>query len=161
MILQLYGLNRGLSFSLPTVVIPLFFTVYTILSFANTLVFQSIVREVLDDIGGGSGGGSSGLLGPTGDFILVCLGLFMIVGGVWMLGEPVSPSKNHPDIGSRGERQPLLGPDTAISDGGVETDAFAIQEDSSTSAAAAAVISTSSLPGGRKRRSFPDNDDAI
>lgn len=152
-VLQLYGLNRGLSFSLPTVVIPLFFTVYTILSFTNTLVFQSIVRAVLDEMGGGNKNGSSGLLGPTGDFILVCLGLVMIVGGVWMLGEPAP--KNHED-GSHGERQPLLGPDSepfSLEGGedGVETDAaFASQQDQSSSA-------PPFLNSGRKRRSFPNN----
>ncbi|KAJ3019179.1 hypothetical protein HKX48_002313 [Thoreauomyces humboldtii] len=38
--LQLYSLNRGMHHTLPTVVVPVFYTFYTVLSLANTLVFM-------------------------------------------------------------------------------------------------------------------------
>ena len=64
--IQLYSLNCALKYSLPTIVVPMFYTSYTVLEFLNSIV-----------IGGVLGGQF---------FWLVVFGLVMIVFGVWLLG---------------------------------------------------------------------------
>lgn len=68
---QLYSLNKALEFSLPVLVLPLFFTVYTTVSLADSVVF-------FDPFSG------SGAIGG-GDIAMLVLGLLSIIGGVWVL----------------------------------------------------------------------------
>jgi hypothetical protein len=66
-IIQLYSLNTGLGYALPTLVIPLFFTFYTVGAFVNGMFME----------GGGSG------LGRVGCGV----GLGLLILGVIFLGE--------------------------------------------------------------------------
>ncbi|KAJ3385940.1 hypothetical protein HDU92_002794 [Lobulomyces angularis] len=78
-ILQLYSLNQGLNFSLPTFVVPLFYTFYTIFSFSNSLIVNS------------SGEKKNGEE-LSGEFGLILCGLVLIVMGVWLLGSKAEAS---------------------------------------------------------------------
>ncbi|RKO88784.1 hypothetical protein BDK51DRAFT_24610, partial [Blyttiomyces helicus] len=66
--LQLYSLNRGLHYALPVLVVPLFYTLYTVLSLANSIIY-------LDQSD----------LYSLPDLICIAIGVGVIVGGVWML----------------------------------------------------------------------------
>ncbi|KAI9013259.1 hypothetical protein BC832DRAFT_606649, partial [Gaertneriomyces semiglobifer] len=66
--LQLYSLNRGMHYSPPTIVIPVFYTFFTVFSLCNTLVYF----DQLDDYAG-----------P--DLACVGMGILAIIGGVSLL----------------------------------------------------------------------------
>ncbi|TPX31759.1 hypothetical protein SeMB42_g07703 [Synchytrium endobioticum] len=66
-ITQLYSLNRGLHYSLPLEVVPLFYTLFTSFSLANQYVFLGGQYSVIQTV-------------------LIVLGMMIIVVGVWVLG---------------------------------------------------------------------------
>ncbi|KAJ3181734.1 hypothetical protein HDU87_000752 [Geranomyces variabilis] len=96
--LQLYSLNRGMHYSLPTIIVPIFYTFYTILSLFNTLVYL----DQFDVYG-------------VPDLVCIAVGMSAIVGGVVLL------AKGHgddlcEDAGRREERD-VGGGSTASIDG--------------------------------------------
>ncbi|KAJ3148902.1 hypothetical protein HDU89_004483 [Geranomyces variabilis] len=96
--LQLYSLNRGMHYSLPTIIVPIFYTFYTILSLFNTLVYL----DQFDVYG-------------VPDLVCIAVGMAAIVGGVVLL------AKGHgddlcEDAGRREERD-VGGGSTASIDG--------------------------------------------
>ncbi|KAI8915016.1 hypothetical protein DFJ77DRAFT_464317 [Powellomyces hirtus] len=66
--LQLYSLNRGMHYSLPTIIVPIFYTFYTILSLFNTLVYL----DQFDDY-------------KVPDLVCIAVGMAAIIGGVVLL----------------------------------------------------------------------------
>ncbi|TPX34172.1 hypothetical protein SmJEL517_g03152 [Synchytrium microbalum] len=69
----LYSLNRGLHYSLPLEVVPVFYTFFTALALANQSVFLGGAYNVAETL-------------------LVLLGMTIIIGGVWILGWSDAPS---------------------------------------------------------------------
>ncbi|KAL2912629.1 hypothetical protein HK105_207845 [Polyrhizophydium stewartii] len=67
---QLYSLNKALHYHLPVFVIPVFYTLFTCLSLANSIVY-------LD---------AFGFYSPL-DLLFLTLGMGLIVAGVWVLGK--------------------------------------------------------------------------
>ncbi|KAI9209083.1 uncharacterized protein BJ171DRAFT_175046 [Polychytrium aggregatum] len=72
---QLYCLNRGLHFSLPVIVVPMFFTFFTIFSFTNSLVY-------LDQFGSYR----------WWDLVIVSAGMGILVFGVYLLTLNTNPN---------------------------------------------------------------------
>ncbi|KAJ3027143.1 hypothetical protein HK097_006223, partial [Rhizophlyctis rosea] len=66
--LQLYCLNRGLHYSLPTLVVPLFYTMYTCFSLINSIIYFDQYN-----------------LYSTPDLVSIGSGVAIIVAGVWLL----------------------------------------------------------------------------
>eukprot|EP00842_Homolaphlyctis_polyrhiza_P000619 jgi/Hompol1/1558/HPOL_003420-RA len=66
--MQLYSLNMALHYHLPVFVIPVFYTLFTCLSLANSMVY-------LDQFG----------VYTVVDLVFLVLGIAVIVGGVWVL----------------------------------------------------------------------------
>ncbi|KAJ3395617.1 hypothetical protein HDU92_005439 [Lobulomyces angularis] len=85
-ILQLYSLNRGLNFSLPTIVVPLFYTFYTVFSFTNSLIVISSESD------------KNNQNKLSGDVFWILSGLLLIVIGVWCLGTKVENSKGSENL---------------------------------------------------------------
>ncbi|KAJ3089965.1 hypothetical protein HK102_005039 [Quaeritorhiza haematococci] len=106
---QLFALNRGLYHALPTLVVPLFYTLYTCLSLVNTLVCLHALRSNRPDES------SEGDLSPLAA-VVIALGIATIIGGVWLLREssegqvlgaeegihPVGGDEGHPERVSGG-----------------------------------------------------------
>ncbi|KAI8816329.1 uncharacterized protein EV422DRAFT_546313 [Fimicolochytrium jonesii] len=63
--LQLYSLNRALHYALPTIIIPIFYTFYTILSLFNTLVYFNQFGDY-----------------NAPDLVCIAVGMGLIIGGV-------------------------------------------------------------------------------
>ncbi|KAJ3334704.1 hypothetical protein HDU91_002587, partial [Kappamyces sp. JEL0680] len=74
---QVYSLNAALKYELPVIVLPIFFTLFTCLSLANTMVYVN-----------GFG------VATAADFSLLILGLAFLVAGVFMLGRKDSPGES-------------------------------------------------------------------
>ncbi|KAH6574850.1 hypothetical protein BASA61_010333 [Batrachochytrium salamandrivorans] len=68
--LQLYSLNKALHYSLPVFVIPIFYTLFTCLSLANSMVYLDAFGVYL-----------------AADLLFLILGIVLIVTGVWLLGK--------------------------------------------------------------------------
>ncbi|KND00970.1 uncharacterized protein SPPG_04069 [Spizellomyces punctatus DAOM BR117] len=99
--LQLYSLNRGMHYSLPTMIIPIFYTFYTVLSLFNTLVYL----DQFDDY-----------KGP--DLVCIAIGVIGIITGVWLLarGHGVDEINTGGDVMNpdfNGSRDSLLDEDLA------------------------------------------------
>ena len=70
---QLYCLNRGMHYQLPVLIIPIFYTLFTCLSFASTLVIQATYPfSLLQSMG-------------------IFAGMMAILLGVWMLSSVAEP----------------------------------------------------------------------
>lgn len=65
---QLYSLNSALYYQEPVLVVPLFYSVYTILSFVNAIVYLSSIE-----------------LTSTGDVFILMTGIGLLIAGVWTL----------------------------------------------------------------------------
>ncbi|KAI9105463.1 hypothetical protein DFS34DRAFT_599475 [Phlyctochytrium arcticum] len=65
---QLYSLNRGLHYSLPNIIVPIFYTFFTVLSLSNTLVYM----DQFDDYN-------------TLHLVCIAIGISLIIIGVFFL----------------------------------------------------------------------------
>jgi putative Ca2+/H+ antiporter (TMEM165/GDT1 family) len=66
--LQLYAINSALKYSVPVIVLPLFFTVYTCFSLANTVVYFDKLQST-----------------AWNEMLLLLGGMAFIITGVWTL----------------------------------------------------------------------------
>ncbi|KAJ3150094.1 hypothetical protein HDU86_006717 [Geranomyces michiganensis] len=98
--LQLYSLNRGMHYSLPTIIVPIFYTFYTILSLFNTLVYL----DQFDAYG-------------VPDLVCIAFGMAAIVGGVVLLARGHGDDLVDADVAGRREERDVGGGSTASIDG--------------------------------------------